>query len=102
MDAPTPAVRERLAFAAEELAEACQMIGKSLRHGLDSSHRDYGNVSNADLLASELGHVLAAIDLLIANADVSHARVAMARIEKIAKVKRGTHFHFSHIVPGSK
>lgn len=82
---------ERLAFAAEEMGEAIHMIGKTLRHGFDSSHADYNNVSNRELIAHEIGHVLAAIDLLIAS-DIKSTTVQLSRERKHETVKQ--YFHW--------
>jgi hypothetical protein len=61
----TPAELERLAYLAEEMCEAGQMIGKILRHGYDS--RDPTKASspnNRVLLERELGDVLRAIRMM--------------------------------------
>ena len=51
----TPAQAERLAMLAEEAAETIQIVGKILRHGLDSYHPDRPELgSNLDMLNREL------------------------------------------------
>lgn len=92
----TPPAIERLAWASEELAEAMHMIGKSLRHGLDSSHPDYQNELNRDLLAREMGHVLAAFDLLM-DADVLHHNVELSRITKRKHVRQYLHHEINRV-----
>ncbi len=59
----SPAEAERLAYLLEELGEVQQVIGKILRHGYASSHPD-GGPTNRELLAAELGDVIAAICLM--------------------------------------
>lgn len=56
----TPAQAERLAILAEECAEAIQIIGKILRHGLDSRH-PVTQEGNASALLRELTDVKAAM-----------------------------------------
>lgn len=46
----TPAQAERLAILAEECGEVVQIIGKILRHGLDSWHPATGVVNRTALL----------------------------------------------------
>jgi hypothetical protein len=88
--------RERLACLVEELSEASQMACKAMRHGLDSTHCDYGNVENAELLAKELGQVQAWIDVLLAKNEIPQHELWAARKAKLAKIRRGTHFHHQH------
>lgn len=91
----TEAEVERLALLMEEMAEASQVIGKILRHGYDSSHADYGHVLNRHLLQKEVGHVLAAVNLLSAPtglepqvlADLSLEAVESARVDKHQKMQ---------------
>lgn len=92
MNLPSDDQRERLVLLMEEMAEAQQMIGKCLRHGMASSHPDYGDVPNDWTLAEELGHVVAAIDLVVAARDVDERRVETGRREKHAKVGQFLHF----------
>ena len=70
----SPAEAERLAWLAEELSEAIQVIGKILRHGYASanpieSHPDFG-IHNRTLLAKEIRDVRAAISLMEQQGDV--------------------------------
>lgn len=53
---------EVLALLAEECAEVIQVVGKILRHGLESTHPKGGPV-NQRLLAEEIGDVRAAVRL---------------------------------------
>ena len=88
----TDAERERLAFLIEEMAEAIHMAGKALRHGLDSSHPDYKDVTNRANLTTELGHVCAAIDMVCGRGDISAGQMHSARMDKLRAVKRYMHF----------
>lgn len=90
----TPAQAERLFYLLEELGEAQQAIGKILRHGYES--RDptkavpvtddnrggtigWRNTSptNRDMLATELGDVQRAINMLCQAGDVSEAGILL-------------------------
>lgn len=59
----TPAQAERLAILAEECGEVIQIIGKILRHGLESCHPVTGEV-NRTALVRELYDVKAAMVLM--------------------------------------
>jgi hypothetical protein len=87
----TPAQIERLALVSEEMGEAIQIIGKTLRHGLNSSHPDYGNETNRNLLEHEIGHVLYAVDLLI-NHDLSATNIQLSQELKREKIKPFLHY----------
>lgn len=67
----TPAQAERLAVLAEECGEVVQMVGKSLRHGLDSWHPDDPErTPNSTLLRRELVDVMAAKSMMEVAGDV--------------------------------
>ena len=83
---------ERLAIVQEEMAEAISMISKAERHGMNSSHPDYNNIPNRELIAMEIGHSLAAIDMMCAANDIERADVEKARRDKLMKLKRFTHY----------
>lgn len=75
----TPAQTERLALAAEEMAEASQIIGKILRHGIDSYNPFLpppAGDTNRQKLEKELADVLLSIDLLIAGGDIDEKEIA--------------------------
>lgn len=59
----TPAQTERLAILAEECAEVIQVIGKILRHGLDSFHPKT-RVANRTALMHEITDVKAAMVMI--------------------------------------
>ena len=88
MAVPTDtAIIERLALLMEELAEAGQVIGKILRHGMNSHHPVVPGGANRNLLEDELGDVLAAIDLLVLAGDLDRANIEAGRIDKLARVE---------------
>lgn len=87
-----PAEAERLAILMEEMGEAQQIIGKILRHGYDSYHpADPEKTSNRTLLATEMGHVWCATQMLVIPQDISGMILEFSRGEKHEKVKRWTH-----------
>ncbi len=85
---PTPAQREQLDHLLEELGEALQEIGKIGRHGFDSK---YGALDNRERLEQELGHVRAAIDVLIERGTVDVGAVENARIHKLERIQQWLH-----------
>lgn len=86
----SPAEDERLALLLEEMGEAIQIIGKVQRHGYESVNPDSeSRLTNRDLLAKELGDVIAAMDLIAQ--DVGDEEMERARQEKLGKVGRWLH-----------
>lgn len=85
------AEQERLGLFTEETGEANQVVGKILRHGLDSYHPDMPLLSNANLLELEAGHVLAAIDLLVACGTLSREALEKERRAKLEKLRSWLH-----------
>lgn len=75
----TPAEAERLAILSEECAEVIQIIGKIQRHGYNSTHPDVGP-SNSILLATEIGHVKAAVEMMKCAGDL--VALAISRSEE--------------------
>lgn len=89
------AERERLAVLMEECAEVQQIIGKILRHGYDSKHPNRmrpQDPDNREMLAEEIGHVDAAIKLMVSNRDVSLDGIKTYRRQKEARIGRYLHF----------
>lgn len=70
----TPAQAERLAMLAEECGEVVQMVGKILRHGLDSFNPAEPAISNRLLLTRELVDLEAVIRALVASGDIYDPR----------------------------
>lgn len=87
----SPAQAERLALLAEECAETIQVIGKILRHGLDSHHPDDPHTSNRVLLARELAHVQVAADMLDEAGDFSAAEYLFAKDRKRERIGKYLH-----------
>jgi hypothetical protein len=85
------AEQERLGLFAEEMGESQLEIGKILRHGIDSHHPDEPSLSNAQRLELEAGHVLAAIELLVASGTLSLAGLEQARVQKLHKLRSWLH-----------
>jgi hypothetical protein len=85
---PTPADRELFDHLVEELGEVLQEIGKIGRHGLD---RRYGALDNRERLELEIGHVRAAIDLLLERLIVDVGALENARIKKLATIQQWLH-----------
>ncbi len=86
----TPAEAERLALLLEELGEAQQVIGKTLRHGYESTHPD-GGPTNRQLLEKELGDVRQAMILLCDEGDLSRREIAEWANRKALSVRRYMH-----------
>lgn len=89
----TAGQQERLALLLEEMGESIQIIGKIQRFGYES-RRDPGDVeTNRDLLATELGHLLYAIDLLCfgGKPDVSAADIVTSKTKKSETVRKYLH-----------
>lgn len=93
----TPAEHERLTILFEEMAEATQMIGKTLRHGYES-YNPFDNLrtTNRRLLETEVGHVAYAIHALASTGDLDADRVMYSRDKKAESIKKYLH----HQEPG--
>ena len=88
----TPSQTELLALMLEEMGEAQQIIGKVLRHGYRSYNpNDPDKEPNQVLLAKELGHVFAAIQMLVSKQDISGFVLELSREEKHKSVKKWMH-----------
>lgn len=90
----TPAEAERLSLLAEECAEVVQAVTKILRHGYQSydptaciSER----MTNQQALGKEMGHVLAAMQMLENAKDVHWIDVERGKDNKLATVDRWLH-----------
>jgi NTP pyrophosphatase (non-canonical NTP hydrolase) len=96
----TDGQQERLACLTEELGEALQMVGKTLRHGFNSSHPDYEGRTNRKNLEKELGDVLAVILMLCEADDIVMDNINLAAKAKLMKVTRFLHqqenVHLAH------
>jgi NTP pyrophosphatase (non-canonical NTP hydrolase) len=91
-NALTPAQAERLALLLEELGEAQQAIGKILRHGYESySPSDPSETSNRAALEREMGDVMCALTLLIANGDLNDHNVSDRSQQKAETIRPYLH-----------
>lgn len=88
---PTQAQAEQLAFFTEETGEALHAVGKVNRHGYDSRWPKHDGPSNLDRLEEEIGHVLAAIDILVETGAVDVERIASSRVDKLHGVQTWLH-----------
>lgn len=86
----TPTQTELLALLSEECGEVVQVIGKILRHGLESFHPN-GGPTNRELLAEEIGDCLCASRLLASAGMLNMASVEDRSAEKMEKVFRYLH-----------
>lgn len=92
----SPAQIERLALLAEELGETVQAVCKVLRHGYDTYNPDIAvdddhlPPTNCDDLEKEIGHVLAAVDIL-ARHDIYIGNVVRAKEAKAVSVYKWLH-----------
>ncbi len=89
------AQNESLSILIEESGEAQQILGKIMRHGLDSlnpdqQHPDFGK-SNDALLTKEIGDVMFAIKLLYYLGIISEQGVNARVIEKARKIDKYLH-----------
>jgi hypothetical protein len=90
---PSPQAQELIECLSEEAAEVIQISMKSCRHGLNSKHEDYDNIINTDLLATEIGHFEAYVDMLIAKGIIKASKIAAAKKLKHAKIGKKIFLH---------
>lgn len=74
------------ALLAEECGEVTQIIGKSLRFGWSSYNPADPTTSNLDLLHTEVGDVLAAIELAKVRGLLDGSRLEARKAEKFTKL----------------
>jgi len=86
-----PHEHEMLAHLLDEIAEVAQEVAKIQIHGLDSSHPSTPQVTNRHRLATEIGEVQAAIDMLVQLGMVDPATIQRGRDEKFRRVGRWLH-----------
>ena len=89
-DPMTPAQTEALALLSEECGELVQIIGKIMRHGYFSCHPDTGR-PNYELLAREVGDVMAALRIAEVQRLISWGEVIRARDNKLVRVRQYLH-----------
>lgn len=78
--------REILVITQEEAAEVIQEIAKIFRFGIDDSHRD--GMTHRQRLTTEVGDLLAMIDLMIDDRLIDPAEIEIAKQAKTAKLRR--------------
>ena len=92
----SPNELERLAFLAEECAEAIQIVGKIVRHGYESYDPTKGRTpTNRRMLESELADIRFAISLLMRAGDVSPRNIEAAITARLEDPDRYMH-HQEH------
>ena len=77
--------REIMVIAQEEAAEVIQEISKVFRFGIDEAHRD--GMSHRQRLTTEVGDLLAMIDLMLDHKLIDPAQLELARQDKVRKLK---------------
>lgn len=82
-----PDIANNLEVLVEECAEVIQVKAKAFRFGLTDVH-PVENKTNQKLLNTEVGQLLAMVDILKANGILDPALLSEARIEKIDKLQR--------------
>lgn len=87
---------EALALLSEECAEVGAIIGKALRHGLDSTHPD-GGATNREAISREAGQVIAAIYIAADIGVINLADLDAGIREKWHKV--GQYLHHIEVKP---
>lgn len=88
----TEAETERLALAAEEMAEAIHAIGKILRHGYESTNpMTPQGPTNRDWLEQEIAHVYVATRMMFDAGDIR--RIACAVHEGVKTEMLHRHLH---------
>lgn len=81
-----PRVQETLDILQEECAEVIVEVSKCRRFGLDSAHYKTG-VLHSEMLANEIGDVLAMIDILLEQGILNQSKLDQAKQAKKDKLK---------------
>lgn len=82
---------EALALVSEESGEVVQVVGKILRHGLESYHPNNLQETNRHLLRKELTDVLAAINILV-DAEIIDPIEYQDVVDAVQRKQRWLHF----------
>jgi len=77
---------EIMVITQEEAAEVIQEISKIFRFGIDQEHRDGG--THRQRLTTEVGDLLAMIDLLLDSRVIDPAQVEIAKQAKTIKLRK--------------
>ena len=83
----TDKVQEILDILQEECAEVIQSISKCRRFGMENVYLK-GEGTQRDQLVTELGDILAMIDLLTEHADITTEELELAKRNKFVKLQR--------------
>ena len=77
--------REALLILQEECAEVIQATSKCFRFGLDGQYQDQ---SNRDRLEQEVGDMLALVDILVNQCELSQDRLLATKARKFKKLSQ--------------
>jgi NTP pyrophosphatase (non-canonical NTP hydrolase) len=80
-------ILEAIGILQEECAEVIQEVSKCRRFGLDSVNTKSG-VIHRNLLAQEIGDVLALVDILIHQGVITHDALSAAKANKLVKLHK--------------
>jgi len=97
----TPAEAERLALLSEECGEVIHIIGKILRHGLDSYHPKSGDI-NRILLEAELGDLTHAVARMCDAGDINPDTIEVFAEAKALRVGEYLHHQPDAVSNGSQ
>lgn len=87
----TPVEHEMISCASEEAAEIGMIIGKALRHGIDSCHPATGSKPNRFEIAREIGQLIAVMQIMCDVGVIHMLDVEAGRLEKFAKIGKYLH-----------
>ena len=79
-------IQETLDILQEECAEVIVEVSKCCRFGLDSTHYKTG-IKHSQMLETEIGDVLAMVDILLDKGVLSQDRLDVAKQKKKEKLK---------------
>jgi NTP pyrophosphatase (non-canonical NTP hydrolase) len=84
---------ERLSCLMEECGEVIQVIGKIFRHGFEHKHVKYGDRTNRENLAMEIGDVQIAIERILSNGDINETTISWSRTTKLSKIDKSLRYN---------
>lgn len=87
----TPVEHEMLACASEESGEIVMIVGKAMRHGIDSCHPAPGSEPNRKEIAREIGQLVAVMQIMCDVGVIRMKDVEAGRLEKFAKIGKYLH-----------
>lgn len=86
--------KEALLILAEECAEVIQATSKCFRFGIDGSYNDETNLTR---LEQEIGDVLAMIDILTQQDEISLERLTLAKQRKFKKLSQWSTLNIKNV-----